>query len=69
MHIHVSISEQRLRLYEGSAVVAEYVISTAANGPALPANPLDGRVVYERKQCHDCHGVAGDEARGIRSSA
>lgn len=35
MHIHVSISEQRLRLYEGSAMVAEYVISTATNGPGF----------------------------------
>jgi lipoprotein-anchoring transpeptidase ErfK/SrfK len=32
MHIHVSISEQRLRLFDGAQAVAEYVISSAANG-------------------------------------
>ena len=32
MHIYVSISEQSLRLYRGSEVVAEYVISSSTNG-------------------------------------
>ena len=32
MHIYISIGEQKLRLFEGSEVVAEYVISSAANG-------------------------------------
>ena len=32
MHINVSIGEQKLRLFEGDALMAEYVISSAANG-------------------------------------
>lgn len=32
MHIYVSIGEQKLRLHQGSELVAEYVISSAANG-------------------------------------
>jgi len=32
MHLYVSIGEQKLRLLEGEDVVAEYVISTSANG-------------------------------------
>ncbi len=32
MHLYVSIGEQRLRLYQGSERVAEYPISSAANG-------------------------------------
>lgn len=32
MHIYISIGEQKLRLFEGEALVAEYVISTSANG-------------------------------------
>ena len=31
-HIYVSVSEQRLRLFDDSELVAEYVISSAANG-------------------------------------
>ena len=32
MHIYISIGEQKLRLFEGDALVAEYVVSSAANG-------------------------------------
>ena len=32
MHIYISIGEQKLRLFEGEALVAEYVVSSAANG-------------------------------------
>jgi len=32
MHINVSIGEQKLSLFEGDALMAEYVISSAANG-------------------------------------
>jgi lipoprotein-anchoring transpeptidase ErfK/SrfK len=32
MHIYISIGEQKLRLVEGDALVAEYVVSSAANG-------------------------------------
>jgi len=32
MHINVSIGEQKLRIFEGDALMAEYVISSAANG-------------------------------------
>ena len=32
MHIYISIGEQKLRLFEGDALVAEYAISSAANG-------------------------------------
>ncbi len=32
MHLYVSIGEQRLRLYQGSELIAEYPISSAANG-------------------------------------
>ena len=32
MHLYVSIGEQRLRLYQGSELVTEYTISSAANG-------------------------------------
>ena len=32
MHINISIGEQKLRLFEGEALCAEYIISTAANG-------------------------------------
>jgi len=32
MHIYISIGEQKLRLFEGDALVAEYVISSSANG-------------------------------------
>ncbi len=32
MHIYISIGEQKLRLFKGSEVAAEYVISSAANG-------------------------------------
>ena len=31
-HIHVSITEQKLRLHHGGELVSEYVISTAARG-------------------------------------
>ena len=32
MHIYISIGEQKLRLFEGDALAAEYVVSSAANG-------------------------------------
>ena len=32
MHIYISIGEQKLRLFEGDTLVAEYVVSSAANG-------------------------------------
>lgn len=32
-HIEVSIPEQRLRLFEGEAVLMDVLVSTAANGP------------------------------------
>lgn len=32
MHIYISIGEQKLRLFEGDMLVAEYVVSSAANG-------------------------------------
>ena len=32
MHIYISIGEQKLRLFEGDRLVAEYVVSSAANG-------------------------------------
>lgn len=32
MYINVSIGEQKLRLFEGNVLMAEYVISSAANG-------------------------------------
>ena len=32
MHVYVSIGEQKLRLHKGSELLAEYVISSAANG-------------------------------------
>jgi len=32
MHIHISIREQRLRLISAEEVIAEYTISSAANG-------------------------------------
>jgi lipoprotein-anchoring transpeptidase ErfK/SrfK len=32
MHIYISIGEQKLRLFEGDELVAEYVVSSAANG-------------------------------------
>lgn len=32
MHIYVSIGEQKLRLHQGDELIAEYVISSAANG-------------------------------------
>lgn len=32
MHIYISIGEQKLRLFKGSEVVGDYVISSAANG-------------------------------------
>ena len=32
MHIYISIGEQKLRLFEGEALVAEYAVSSAANG-------------------------------------
>lgn len=32
MHLYVSIGEQRLRLYQGSELITEYTISSAANG-------------------------------------
>lgn len=32
MHVYVSIGEQKLRLHSGSQLVAEYAISSAANG-------------------------------------
>jgi len=32
-YIHIKLSEQRLRLWENGAVVREYPVSTAANGP------------------------------------
>ncbi len=31
-YIHIQLSEQRLRLWEGDAVTLEYAVSTAANG-------------------------------------
>ena len=32
MHIYMSIGEQKLRLFDGDVLVAEYVVSSAANG-------------------------------------
>lgn len=32
MHIYISIGEQKLRLFEGEAMLTEYDISSAANG-------------------------------------
>jgi lipoprotein-anchoring transpeptidase ErfK/SrfK len=32
MHIYISIGEQKLRLFDGDVLVAEYVVSSAANG-------------------------------------
>lgn len=31
----------------------------AASGPALSDNPLAGRLLFESKGCHQCHGLAG----------
>lgn len=31
----------------------------AAAGPALSDNPLEGRLLFESKGCHQCHGLAG----------
>jgi mono/diheme cytochrome c family protein len=31
----------------------------AAGGPALSDNPLEGRLLFESKGCHQCHGLAG----------
>ena len=36
-YIHIKLSEQRLRLWENGAVVREYPVSTAANGPGEQA--------------------------------
>lgn len=33
MHIDIDLSQQRLRLYEGEMLLAEYPVSTAKNGP------------------------------------
>ncbi len=32
-HIHVSISEQKLTLFEGDTLIMQYPVSTAGNGP------------------------------------
>lgn len=34
-------------------------LPAAAAGPALADNPLEGRLLFESKGCHQCHGVAG----------
>ena len=43
------------------------LVALAASGQSpseiqLPDNPLRGRVLYESKQCVQCHGLAGSEA-------
>ncbi len=34
----------------------------AQERPALPDNPLLGRVLFESKRCNQCHGIAGSSA-------
>jgi len=34
-------------------------LARAAEGPALVDNPLEGRLLFESKGCHQCHGVSG----------
>ncbi len=35
----------------------------AAGDLALPDNPLRGRLLFESKRCHECHGIAGTGTR------
>lgn len=42
------------------AVVLLPVAGRAADRPPFPDNPLGGRLLFEARQCHRCHGVAGD---------
>jgi len=37
----------------------------AVDGPALPDNPLRGRLLFESKHCNECHAIAGRSTREI----
>jgi len=45
--------------------VLQASISFAAAGPAIPDNPLQGRLLFESKHCVECHAIAGRAARAI----
>ncbi len=37
--------------------------AVSAGDLALPDNPLRGRLLFESKRCHECHGIAGGGTR------
>jgi len=39
--------------------------ATSAEGPALPDNPLQGRLLFESKLCVECHATAGRPGRAF----
>lgn len=41
------------------ALVAAGATGQPAEAPALPDNPLHGRLLFESKRCNQCHGLAG----------
>ncbi|MBI5506757.1 MAG: L,D-transpeptidase [Deltaproteobacteria bacterium] len=56
----VSLSEQRLRLLDGSELIAEYPVSTAANG----AGELEGSHKTPRGRHAICEKIGEDAPRG-----
>lgn len=57
---------RRRRRWMAAGLAASLVALVAAGGagqpaeaPALPDNPLHGRLLFEGKHCNQCHGLAG----------
>lgn len=59
----MSLSGRWILLASAALVLAGTVVSGAEeSGPALPDDPLQGRALFESRECHQCHGIVGTQS-------